>query len=83
MARLFRLEFDPETLTDELFEFVVEPSSERYRRPVVSELKAIAPGIIPVMELMIIDGVDERRHVADYVRAVLGDGVDRDVFYAT
>jgi hypothetical protein len=83
MGRLFRLEFDPETLTDELYAFVRDPSSNRYRRPVVSELRAIAPGMIPVMELMILDGVDERRHVADYVQALLSDGADRDVFYVT
>ena len=83
MGRLFRLHFDPETLTDELYAFVCDPSSDRYRRAVVSELRAIAPGMIPIMELMIIDGVDERRHVADYVHAVLGDRADRDVFYVT
>jgi hypothetical protein len=51
---------------------------------VVKELRAIAPGMIPVMEMMILDGVQERRHVYDYVHAVLGDDdVDRDVYYAT
>jgi hypothetical protein len=50
---------------------------------VVTELKAIAPGMIPVMEMMILDGVQERHHVRDYVTAVVGDGADGDVFYAT
>jgi hypothetical protein len=50
---------------------------------VVTELKAIAPGMIPVMEMMILDGVQERRHVYEYVHAVVGDDADRDVFYAT
>ncbi len=83
MGRIFRLEIDEDTLADELFEFVIDPSSTRYRRPVVAELRALAPGMIPVMEMMIIDGVEERRHVADYVRAVIGGDEDREVFYVT
>ena len=39
--------------------------------------------MIPVMEMMILDGVDERRYVRDYVAAVIGGGEDRDVSYAT
>ena len=83
MSRIFRLSIDEETLTDELFAFVVDPRSTRYQRRVVKELKAIAPGMIPVMEMMILDGVQERRHVHDYVHAVLADDVDQDVYYAT
>ncbi len=70
---------DEETLTDELFAFVADPRSTRYQRPVVGQLNLLAPGIIPVMEMMIIDGVRERDHVRDYVRFVAG-GEDRDVF---
>jgi hypothetical protein len=33
--------------------------------------------------MMILDGVQERRYVRDYVHAVLGDHEDRDVFYVT
>lgn len=83
MSRIFRLQIDEETLTDELLAFVRDPRSTRYQRQVVKELRALAPGIIPVMEMMILDGVDERRHVHDYVHAVLGDGADGDVFYVT
>ena len=83
MSRIFRLAIDEDTLTDELFAFVVDPRSTRYQRRVVKELRAIAPGMIPVMEMMILDGVDERRHVRDYVAAVLGGGEDRDVYYVT
>jgi hypothetical protein len=84
MARIFRLSIDEHTLADELFAFVMDPRSTRYQRRVVKELRAIAPGMIPVMEMMILDGVQERRHVYDYVHAVLGDDdVDRDVYYAT
>jgi hypothetical protein len=83
VSRIFRLAIDEETLTDELFEFVVDPSSTRYQRQVVKELRALAPGIIPVMEMMILDGVEERHHVREYVTAVLGNGEDSDVFYVT
>ena len=83
MPRLFRLTIDEETLTDELFAFVMDPRSTRYQRRVVKELRALAPGVIPVMEMMIIDGVDERRHVRDYVAAVIGGNEDQDIYYAT
>ena len=83
MSRIFRLSIDEETLTDELFAFVLDPRSTRYQRRVVTELRALAPGMIPVMEMMILDGVEERRYVRDYVSAVLGGGEDRDVFYVT
>ena len=39
--------------------------------------------MIPVMEMMILDGVEERQYVREYVTAVLGDAADPDVFYAT
>ncbi len=83
MARPFRLAIDEETLTDELFAFVVDPRSTRSQRRIVGELRALAPGMIPVMEMMILDGVDERRYVRDYVAGVIGGGEDRDVYYAT
>ena len=83
MGRSFRLAIDEETLTDELFAFVVDPRSTRSQRRIVSELRALAPGMIPVMEMMILDGVEERHHVRDYVAAVIGGGADRDVYYAT
>jgi hypothetical protein len=83
VSRIFRLSIDLETLTDELFAFVMDPRSSRYQRRVVKELRALAPGVIPVMEMMILDGVDERRYVRDYVDAVLGGGEDADVFYVT
>ena len=83
MARVLRLAVDPEELTDELFAFVRDPRSTRYDRPIVRELRAFAPGVIPVMEMMILDGVEERRHVHDYVVAVFGEDADPDVFYVT
>ena len=83
MSRIFRLAIDEETLTDELFAFVIDPRSTRYQRRVVKELRVLAPGMIPVMEMMILDGVLDRRYVREYVSAVLGDHEDPDVFYAT
>ena len=83
MPPLFRLAIDEETLTDELFDFVRDPRSTRYQRQVVKELRALAPGVIPVMEMMILDGVEERRHMREYVAAVLGGGADADVYYVT
>ena len=83
MTPIFRLAIDQETLTDELFAFVMDPRSTRYQRQVVKELRALAPGMIPVMEMMILDGVEERRHVREYVAAVIGGDADRDVYYAT
>jgi hypothetical protein len=83
MARPFRLAVDEETLTDELFAFVLDPRSTRSQRRIVGELRALAPGMIPVMEMMIIDGVEERHYIRDYVTAVIGGGEDRDVYYAT
>ena len=83
MPPIFRLTIDQETLTDELFQFVMDPRSTRSQRRIVGELRALAPGMIPVMEMMILDGVDERHYVRDYVAAVIGGGEDRDVYYAT
>jgi hypothetical protein len=83
MSRIFRLHIDEETLTDELFAFVCDRRSTRYQRRVVTELRVLAPGMIPVMEMMILDGVEDRRHVREYVHAVIGDGADSDVFYVT
>jgi hypothetical protein len=83
MSRVFRLSIDEETLTDELFAFVSDRRSTRYQRQVVKELRVLAPGVIPVMELMILDGVEERHYIREYVDAVIGTGADPDVFYAT
>jgi hypothetical protein len=71
MPRLFRIQVDEGELTDALFEFVVDPRASRNDRPVVQELHDFAPEMVDVMESMVIDGVDERRYVADYVHAVI------------
>jgi RNA polymerase sigma factor (sigma-70 family) len=70
--RLFRLEVDVEGLTDALLAFVVDHGRTRGDHPAVRELRSAAPGAVPVLETMVLDGVRERRHVAAFLRAVFG-----------
>ena len=73
---VFRLLVDEDGLTDALYEFVTDPRASRNDLPVVQDLHEIAPGMVPVLEAMVIDGVDTRSDVSEYVRAVLfGVGV--------
>jgi hypothetical protein len=78
MSNLFRLLADEEHLTDELFAFVTDPyATHRNERAIASVLHEVAPQMVSVAECMILDGVNERRDVADYVRAVLAsEGLD-------
>jgi hypothetical protein len=78
MANIFRLLADEEKLTDELFDFINDPNADsRNERAIVSVLHEMAPQIVSVAECMIIDGVDERHYVADYVHAIMaGYGLD-------
>ena len=87
MSRIFRLSIDEETLTDELFAFVVDPRSTRYQRFAWSRR---AEGdrrrrMIPVMEMMITAiGVEERRYVRRVRQRRAGRRrADQDVYYAT
>lgn len=75
MLGFSRLGADAEGLTDELFAFVTDPRGSRGERPVIQELHDVAPHMVPVLEHMVLDGVDEREHVAAYVRAALGRDV--------
>ena len=70
MTRFFQLSVDEKALTDELFAFVSDPHPSRTRRPVIDELHDYAPEMVDVLECMILDGVDHRHYVADYVHAV-------------
>lgn len=73
MSNIFKLLADQEKLTDELFAFVTDSNADsRNDRAIVSVLHEVAPQIVSVAECMVIDGVDERRYVEDYVHAVLG-----------
>jgi hypothetical protein len=76
MPRFFHLHVDVEALTDELYAFVIDPRPTRNERPVIEELHDVAPDVVSVVEYMVLDGVDQREDVADYVTAVFGDGSD-------
>ncbi len=56
-----------EQLIDAAFAFVTDPRASRTERPVVEEY----PSTIPVLESMVLDGVEDRRDVADYIQDVL------------
>ena len=71
VSPFFRLLVDEDGLTDALYEFVTDPRASRNERPVVQDLYDLAPGMVPVLEAMVLDGVEARADVADYVRAAL------------
>ena len=68
---VFRLLVDEHGLTDALLDFVTNPRATRNDLPVVQDLHEIAPGMVPVLEAMVLDGVEERADVAAYVHAIL------------
>lgn len=67
----FRLLVDEDGLTDALLDFVTDPRATRNDRPVIQDLHDLAPGMVPVLEAMVIDGVETREDVAAYVHASL------------
>lgn len=73
MSRYFHLQVDEPALTDALFGFVTDPTPTRNQRPVIHELHEFIPGMVSVLEYMVIDGVNQRRHVEEYVLAALGE----------
>ena len=81
MSPFFRLLVDEDGLTDALHAFVTDPRPSRNERPVVQDLYDLAPGMVPVLEAMVLDGVEARADVADYVRAALyGVGIRDEQF---
>ncbi len=72
MPRLFRIQFDPDVLTDEMFGFVTDPTPARNEREIVQELSDLHPESLDVLESMLLDGTEDRGDVAAYVRAVFG-----------
>ncbi len=78
MSNIFQLLTHEEQLTDELFAFITDPSADnRNERAIVSVLYEVLPQMVSVAECMILDGVDQRHYVADYVHAVLsGEGLE-------
>lgn len=71
MTQFFRLHVDEAALTDALLEFVTDARATRNELPVISVLHEVAPDMVPVLECMVLDGVEERQYVADYVHAVV------------
>jgi hypothetical protein len=67
----FRLLVDEDGLTDALLDFVSDPRGSRNDRPVIQDLHDLAPGMVPVLEAMVLDGVEDRADVASYVHAAL------------
>jgi hypothetical protein len=67
----FRLLIDENGLTDALLDFVTDPRATRNDRPVIQDLHDLAPGMVPVLEAMVLDGVEAREDVAAYVHASL------------
>jgi hypothetical protein len=67
----FRLLVDEDGLTDALLQFVTDPRASRNDLPVIEDLHELAPGMVPVLEAMVLDGVEDRQDVADYVHASL------------
>ena len=61
-----------DSLTDVCFGFVTDPSPRRGQRLAIVELQDVAPGVVDVLEAMVIDGVDDRPEVAEYVQYVFG-----------
>jgi hypothetical protein len=78
MSNMFQFLANEEKLTDELFAFITDPSADnRNERAIISVLHEVVPQMVSVAECMILDGVEERHYVADYVHAVLnGEGLE-------
>lgn len=68
---VFRLMVDEAALTNALHAFVTDPRATRNDQPVIQDLHDFAPGMVPVLEAMVLDGVEEWADVAAYVHAVL------------
>ncbi|HEY8283050.1 MAG TPA: hypothetical protein VIJ28_01555 [Chloroflexota bacterium] len=63
---------DLDSLTDICFAFVTDPSPRRGQRLPIVELQDVAPQVVDVLESMVLDGVEDRPEVAQYVRYVFG-----------
>ncbi len=72
MSNFFRLTVDNDQLTDAMFEFVTDPTPARNDRAVIQELGDINQDLVDVLEMMVIDGTEDRDDVAGFVDAVFG-----------
>ena len=70
MPSFFRLVADHDQLTDAMYEFVTDPSPTRNDRPIIQELSDINHDLVDVLEMMVIDGTEDRGDVAGFVSAV-------------
>ena len=70
---LLQLQVDATALIDEVLAFVREPRAmNRNALPVLAELQQSALGLpLDLLEAMVLDGVEQRAFVADFVTAVL------------
>ena len=68
---VFQLLVDEAGLTDALLQFVTDPRATRNDMSVIQDLHDLAPGMVPVLEAMVLDGVEAREDVAAYVHASL------------
>jgi hypothetical protein len=70
---MLQLQVDATALTDEVLAFVREPRAmNRNALPVLAELQQSALGLpVDLLEAMVLDGVEQRAFVADFVTAVL------------
>lgn len=72
MSNIFQLLANEEKFTDELFAFITDSNADdRNERAIISVLHEVAPQVVSVAECMIIDGVDERQYVEEYVHAIV------------
>ncbi|MDQ4044694.1 MAG: hypothetical protein M3173_04500 [Chloroflexota bacterium] len=72
MSPFFRLVADQDQLTDAMYEFVTEPTPRRNHFPIIEELGDINQDLVDVLEMMVIDGTDNRADVAAFVDFVFG-----------
>ncbi len=72
LRRLVRLEMDERALAEALYAYVRHPDA--HARHALAALHDIVPDLVPVLEAMILDGVDEPGVVADYLHALAPDG---------
>lgn len=75
MSRFFRIQIDPDALTDELLAFVTDPKPSRNERAVIKELNELNPEFVDILECMVLDGTEERRDVSALVDAVFVEPV--------
>jgi hypothetical protein len=72
VSRFFRVEVDNEALIDAYYAYVTDPHPGRND----AHAEVLDEGPVPpeVLEHMVIEGVDDRRHVADLVTYCLETG---------